>query len=408
MKPLRIAALSFILILAYTFSNAQLITKDAEISLLTCSAGDELYSVFGHSAIRVNDSTTGQDIVFNYGVFDFDTPNFYWKFVRGKLMYQLAIQQTDRFIQAYKYEGRSVKEEHFNLTTKEKAKLIAFLKKNYKPENRHYLYDFFYKNCSSIIWDVLTPRINDKLSFDSTVYQPQSFRQMLHPPLEDMPWAKFGIDIALGTPADKTAGFTEQMFLPAYLSTNMRHTHRNNPVNGSKHILREGKILTEKDKTDSPFLLFTPQRVFWAVFVLILAMTIFIPKHKVTRITDYSFFTLQGLLGLLLLFLWVGTDHSAMNTNINLLWANPFAIILVFFLNKKKNQIKSAILIILFLTALLTLLGWNLLPQQFNPAFIPISLSVILRASDHLIKMKKDRNISYIIKPMYSKSSIQA
>jgi len=398
LKALRIATLSFILILAYTFSNAQEITKNAEISLFTCSSGEELYSVFGHSAIRVNDPTTGTDIVFNYGVFDFNTPNFYWKFVRGKLMYQLAIQQTYRFLQVYKYEGRSVKEEHFNLTRKEKEELIAFLKKNYQPDNRYYLYDFFYKNCSSIIWDVVTPQINAKLHFDSTSYQPKTFRQMLHPPLEEMPWARFGIDIALGIPADKTASFTEQMFLPSYLSKNMRHTHRNQPVNGSKRILREGKTLVEKDESASPFILFTPLSVFWAVFILILAMTLFFPKHKATKITDYVFFTLQGMLGLLLLFLWFGTDHSAMNTNINVLWGNPFALILVFFLYKKQQLVKTATLVILILSALLTLLGWNFLPQQFNPAFIPISLTVILRTSEHLLRMKQDRTILSLIR----------
>jgi len=397
LKAIRITALSFIFILVYTFSNAQPITKNAEISLFTCSSGEELYSVFGHSAIRVKDSTTGTDIVFNYGVFDFDTPNFYWKFVRGKLMYQLAIQQTYRFLQIYKYEGRSVKEEYFNLTTKEKEALIAFLKKNYQPENRYYLYDFFYKNCSSIIWDVVTPQINDKLHFDSTTYQPKSFRQMLHPPLEEMPWSKFGIDIALGLPADKTASFTEQMFLPSYLSKNMRHAYRNQPVNGSKRILREGKKLIEKDESASSFIFFTPSHIFWAVFILILGMTLFIPKHRITKTTDYVFFTLQGLLGLLLLFLWFGTDHSAMNTNINILWGNPFAIILIFFINKKQQPVKFATLVILLLSALLTLLGWNLLPQQFNPAFIPISFSVILRASEHLMWIYKGRGISSLI-----------
>lgn len=398
MKALRTVALSFVLILVYSASNAQLITKNAEISLLTCSSGDELYSVFGHSAIRVNDSTTGNDIVFNYGVFDFDTPNFYWKFVRGKLMYQLAIQQADRFFYVYKSEGRSVKEEHFNLTAKEKSNLIAFLKNNYKTENRYYLYDFFYKNCSSIIWDVITPQINGKLHFDSTAYQPKSFRQMLHPPLKEMPWAKFGIDIALGTPADKTASFTEQMFLPSYLSKNMRHAYRNQPVNDSKRVLMDGKTLIEKEESASPFILFTPLRAFWAMFILILAMALLIPRHKVTKIMDYVFFTLQGLLGLLLLFLWFGTDHSAMGTNINLLWANPLAIILVFLLKKREKRIKSITLAILILSALLTLLGWNFLPQQFNPAFIPISLSVILRASEHLIRIKKGRTVSSLIR----------
>jgi hypothetical protein len=396
-KSIKIVLTGLFLTLS-VISNAQQITPNAKISLLTCSSGEELYSTFGHSAIRVKDTTTGQDIVFNYGVFDFDTPHFYWKFVRGKLMYQLAIQSTYRFIQVYNYEGRSVIEEQFNLTEKEKAQLINYLKKNYKPENRYYLYDFFYKNCSSIIWDVVKPRVDTKLNFDSTAYQPKTFRQMLYPSLEKMRWSKFGIDIALGLPADKTAGFVEQMFLPAYLSDNMSHTYRNNPANGSKKLLLEEKTLVKKNQDLNNSGLFTPSLVFCGIFLIFLVLTMIIPNSKITKTADYIFFSLQCLLGLLLLFLWFGTDHSAMNTNMNLLWANPIALILVFFMQKRKNKLKTAAVAFLIITSAAVLIGWNLLPQQFNPVFIPICLTIIIRCTDLLMQTTKDTTLSNSIR----------
>ena len=397
MKLVKFFLVGLFLILSIV-SNAQQITPNAQISLLTCSSGEELYSTFGHSAIRVKDTTTGQDIVFNYGVFDFDTPHFYWKFVRGKLMYQLAIQSTYRFIQVYNYEGRSVIEEQFNLTESEKAQLISYLKKNYKPENRYYLYDFFYKNCSSIIWDVVKPRIDTKLNFDSAAYHPKTFRQMLYPSLEKMPWSRFGIDIALGLPADKTAGFVEQMFLPDYLSANMSHTHRNTPANGSKNLLMEEKTLVEKKQNNSKPGIFTPSMVFWGIFIFFLIITITIPNSKIIKTADYIFFSLQGLLGLLLLFLWFGTDHSAMNTNMNLLWANPIALILVVSMRLRRHKLKTTAVAILIFTSAAVIIGWNLLPQQFNPVFVPICLTTIVRGTDHLLQTIKGTTLLGSIK----------
>ena len=174
----------FILLLIFAFSlqgnaNAQYFSSNAEISLVTCSPGSELYSVFGHSAIRVKDTTTQTDLIFNYGVFDFGTPNFYWKFVRGKLQYKLAIQRTSRFVDSYRAEGRMVKVEKMRLTRKEKDRMIRFLRVNYLPENRYYLYDFFYNNCSTKIWDVAEENVEGGLEFDTSVYDPQSFRDLL-------------------------------------------------------------------------------------------------------------------------------------------------------------------------------------------------------------------------------------
>jgi len=405
-KILNVLFFSFLFSFFFNSTEAQLVTDNAEVSLLTCSSGDELYSTFGHSAIRVKDTVTERDIVFNYGIFDFDTPHFYWKFVRGKLMYQLAIQQTDRFLMAYSFEGRSVKEEPFNLTQQEKTQLISFLKKNYKPENRYYLYDFFYKNCSSIIWDVVTAQIDDTLHYDSSVYKQKSFRQMLYPSLEELPWAKFGIDIALGTPSDKIASFKEQTYLPAYLSRNLSHTFRDRSPNGNKNLLGKENMLVKKEQEPSPGFTLTPKILFWGMFLVFLMITLFLPQRKTKNTIDYFFFALQGLLGLLLLFLWFGTDHQSMHANLNLLWANPLAILLVFILRKKKNNLKIFTLGMIFLGAMVTLMGWNLLPQHFHPAFIPVCLSIMLRVADHIVLMKGYSSIFGILRQSISKREI--
>lgn len=366
---------------------SQPITHNAEVSLLTCSSGKELYATFGHSAIRVYDSITQTDIVFNYGVFDFNTPNFYWKFVNGKLKYQLAIQSSRRFIRMYEREGRSVIEEKIILKKDEKRDLLAFLKKNYLPENRYYLYDFFYNNCSSKIWDVTVKQINQPLYYDSDNRGAITFRQMLYPYLKDLPWAKLGINILLGMPADKTANFEDQVFLPDYLSYNMSHTLREKDKNNAQSLLGPRKVLVEKKTLENNDKL-EPIRVFWILFALIFLLTILGVSKKILSIIDYIIYSSAGLLGLLLIFLWFISDHQAMNANLDLLWASPLALLMVIckiFGKDKFNKYLTG----LYIFSILTLLaGWSFVSQQFSHSVIPISLLILTRLifNGYLIK----------------------
>ncbi len=369
--------------------SAQKFTRNAEISLLTCSPGtSELYAHFGHSAIRVKDTTTKTDIVYNYGVFDFDTPNFYWKFVKGKLKYQLAVQSTYRFVRMYAYEGREVKEEKFLLTQEEKMEVLRYLRWNYRPENRYYLYDFFYNNCSSKIWDVIKPRLNSELEFDHSGYKPKTFRKMLYPYLKSAEWARFGIDILLGIPADKIADFEEQMYLPDYLSVNMSHVYRKGSNNSTSPLMSEEKaIIREKDNGKDGFLSGTwfdsPKAMGWILFFHILGFSL-ISGLKFKKWFDIIYFSLIGLLGALLLFMWFGTDHDAMSPNLNVLWANPFALFFVYFRIKKNFRIMNIFSSIMVLAALVLLIFWNGLPQYFTPAFLPLALLIPVRGLDNL------------------------
>lgn len=160
----------FLLVTNLTVFGQKLeLSPEANISIITCGPGDQVYSHFGHSAIRVKDSSLGIDVVYNYGTFDFTTPNFTLKFARGKLNYTLARQNFRYFLLSYQEEKRWVKEQVLNIDLDEKQKLFSFLETNYLPQNRDYKYDFFYNNCATKIWDVLKTSYGKNLSLKTTI-----------------------------------------------------------------------------------------------------------------------------------------------------------------------------------------------------------------------------------------------
>lgn len=117
-------------------------TDSVRVSLLTCAAGGEIYSLFGHTAIRYENYTRGIDAVFNYGMFNFNAPNFIFRFALGETDYQLGVTDYEHFAAEYNYLGRDVWQQTLNLTEEEKERLITLLTENYRPENRVYRYNF--------------------------------------------------------------------------------------------------------------------------------------------------------------------------------------------------------------------------------------------------------------------------
>ena len=165
-----------------------------EISLLTCSPGSELYTKFGHSAIRLLDRQTGTDLVYNYGIFDFDTPNFYGKFTQGSLQYWLAVQPTQGFLRMYALDKRGVIEQKIYLEAEEKKKIRLFLEENRRPENRYYRYDPFLDNCATRVRDVLFDVLKDKIEVTAATDAANSFRQLMATQLVADPWPNAGGD----------------------------------------------------------------------------------------------------------------------------------------------------------------------------------------------------------------------
>ena len=198
------------------------LSEHTRVSLLTSSPGEDLYAQFGHSAIRITDTLSGQDLVFNYGLFDFNTPGFYVKFIRGKLPYQLGIQRFDAFLNAYIEENRQCRELEINLNEKERLALINFLSVNYLPENREYPYDFFFDNCATRIRDILENKFQANYP-DTSLVKKASFRHFLAQYVGQNSWINVGFYLILGLPADAIATFRDEMFLPDYLEKHLEN-----------------------------------------------------------------------------------------------------------------------------------------------------------------------------------------
>ena len=208
-------------ILATTFFTGfsqNTLSEKATISVITCGSGTELYSTFGHSAFRIKDPLTGLDKIYNYGTFDFNAPNFYLNFAKGKLTYQLSTTNFLYFLREYQYENRWVKAQVLNLNQQEVKAIFLFLENNAKPENRAYQYDFFYDNCSTKIEEVIKTVLKDNVEFNNShIKTTKSHRDLISDYTENQQWGKFGIDLALGSVIDREATKDEYKFLPDYI-----------------------------------------------------------------------------------------------------------------------------------------------------------------------------------------------
>ena len=352
------------------------LSEHTRVSLLTSSPGEDLYAQFGHSAIRITDTLSGQDLVFNYGLFDFNTPGFYVKFIRGKLPYQLGIQRFDAFLNAYIEENRQCRELEINLNEKERLALINFLSVNYLPENREYPYDFFFDNCATRIRDILENKFQANYP-DTSLVKKASYRHFLAQYVGQNSWINVGFYLILGLPADAIATFRDEMFLPDYLEKHLENAFL------SGQLLAKNKItiLYQNQPEKSVSFLPSPILISCLLFFIALIFTFYHTKRW-TKIFDTVFFSLISLSGMLFVFMWVGTDHFVTHKNMNLLWANPLYILVIFNLYLGKN---GKYLLFFLLTLNLTVLtGWKILPQEFHIAMIPLIFTSVLRISDQL------------------------
>ncbi|MGF7139362.1 Lnb N-terminal periplasmic domain-containing protein [Roseimarinus sediminis] len=361
------------------FSEAreQSLSPNARVVMFTCGPGAELYAGFGHSALWINDQTTGVDRLYNYGTFDFNTPNFYWKFIRGRLDYMLTVTTASRFMAEYNHRKIAVNGQALHLTLDEKQKLFSLLEENLEPENRFYKYDFFYDNCATRIRDIVEEAASDSIVFNGRANH-QSFRELLFPYLEHTPWTRFGINLILGLSADKTASPYQTMYLPRHMeshfdSASIRHSEKEARLVQSKQVYLTSKLQFTNKQYDDPIVVFS------LILMLIALLTYFEQKKKINlKWLDYLINTIAVLAGLFLLFMWVGTDHSATNYNMNILWLLPAQLAFLIALRcgiKLQTLIKKASLIWI-LAVTLAMLFW---PQELEASFILITLTFALR-----------------------------
>ena len=371
-------------------------SDSAVISLITCSPGEEVYSKFGHTALRINDHTKGIDVVFNYGIFSFETENFYFKFIKGETDYQLGVYETAYFLPEYKQRNSMVWEQTLNLTINEKRKLIHSLLENYEPRNRTYRYNFVFDNCATRPRDKILSSINGYAKFDSNI-DTKTFRQWIGNYVGTDTWLKFGIDIIFGVEADLTATENESMFLPEMLMNEFQTAQIIGFNHQSRKLISEKKVLIDKDETKSDtettFWLFKPLSVSILLLLIGSVITLWdVNRKRHLKWFDTALLTATGLAGFIVFFLMVFSTHPLVKMNLNLLWLNPINFLIGILIWIKSTRLRRYIFfyeifnITLFIGALFS---FALSIQSINITCFPIIVLLIIRSTSWFAYTKR-------------------
>ena len=318
-----------VLLLAVAPLRAQELSLSATASVLTCGPGNDFYTTFGHTAIRITDPELGIDYVYNYGTFDFNTPNFYWKFMRGQLDYKLARTSFERFIEEYRFEGRAVWEQPLCFEYGQLQNLYILLETNLLPEYRYYKYDFFRDNCATRPRDV----IYSAWAMDTLLQRQapmRSYRRLVADNLRDtLEWWRLGIDLLFGLPADHRCTAPERMFLPMELMAEYAATGVSGIWTGPGLVEEPQQLLA--DSREPLGRSFPPEAAFGMLLAVLSLLTAVSRRSQgvgtALRVVNRVLFVLAGLVGLFLCFMWFGTDHYCTAWNLNIFWASPLLIL---------------------------------------------------------------------------------
>ena len=364
------------------------------LSLLTCAPGEEIYSLFGHTAIRYENPSQGVDVVFNYGLFSFDTPNFIFRFSLGETDYQLGATNYSHFAGEYAFFGRSVWQQTLNLTNEEKIDLIRLLQENHRPENRVYRYNFFYDNCATRPRDKIEESIAGKVIYPT---EPQdgsrSFRDIVHQYCKGHPWARFGIDLCIGSEADQPITQRQMMFAPFYLmdafaGAQIKNDSIQRPLTEACEL-----IVDATPEEDESGWIPTPLQCALLLFILTAGTTIYgIRRRTGLWGVDLLLFGAAGIVGCVLAFLALFSQHPAVSSNFLLLVFHPgqllFLPYIVYCVRKgKKCWYLTLNLVVLTLFIVL----FPVIPQRFDFAVVPLALVLLIRSASNLIVTSKKK-----------------
>ncbi len=356
------------------------LSDSSKISLLTCAPGQELYSAFGHTGIRVIDYINHTDVVFNYGTFDDSQPLFYVNFVKGRMIYSLSKDDFNDFMAEYVYEHRAVTEQDLRLTNDDKKKIASLLYTNALPQNCNYAYDFFWDNCATRPRDVFEKVLGRRLEYitDSTCgfAQNKTMHDMLRLYVHDRPWVDFGFDLILGLPCEVKATPRNQTFLPDYLAKLFACARADSEpfVTDTHKLLDFGP-----PAINVPF-----QPIHLTMFLMLAGFfAIFMERRRQTHYYKFDFFVFltAGMFGIFFICLWAFTTHYSLPKNMNMLWLAPTHFVVSFLVVKKQKPgwIKYYFLVNYILLMVL-LLGWKYNPQPINIAFAPLFILLAARS----------------------------
>tara|TARA_X000000368_G_C23012694_1_gene704265 strand:- start:70 stop:1281 length:1212 start_codon:yes stop_codon:yes gene_type:complete len=355
-------------------------TPQYEVSILTIGPGNSLSDAFGHSGIRVIDRVNDYDIVFNYGVYDFNAPNFYGNFVKGRPIYSLGLNNYKNFYKNYVNQSRQIIEQKLDLSEYKKRVFVNRLITNSKEANKFYEYNYFENNCSTKIADIFNEILEEDIKNEGlhkVNVGPNSYRKLVYENINPNSWGALGIDICLGAIIDKNINSQDELFLPYNLKSYFDDLGNSNIRNGN--LVTTSVLFGEYSKYTET--LISPIYLLLILSLIIISIT-YIDYLRRTRsvLLDSIVLLITGIIGLLLIYLWFFSNHTASAWNYNLLWAIPFNLILFIELLKKKQKkwvISYLKLIIIML--LLMCLHWVVGVQVFNISLISLILALIIR-----------------------------
>lgn len=362
------------------------------ISLLTCSPGNKIYTLFGHNGLRYQNLTRNIDIVFNYGVFDFDTPNFIYRFIKGDTDYQLGITTYHEFENEYLSRGSSIYSQELNLTKNEKYILVKSLEKNFLPENRYFRYNYFYNNCSTCAFEQIEKCVQGEVITPQSSKNNISFRSIIHEFTKPSLWAELGIDLCLGAESDDPIEYRKQIFAPFYLRDLMNSSHILDkdsvlrPLVNQEIKIKSGRSIEFKTQI-------TPLSVF-SIFLLLNILIAYLQIKQQIRFYfwDIILYGLQGGIGCIITFLFFISSHPTVNSNWLIFIFNPLPLIylprIIYCDINKKNDIFFVFnSIIMFLFLLIT----PFIKQYINKVIILFILSLLINGISHIYASNKYR-----------------
>lgn len=375
----RIVILAALLLLLFAPALDAQRADSADVYMITCAPGNASYSIYGHTALRISMRSTQFDMVYNWGIFDFSTPNFVYRFAKGRLDYMLGAYSYERFLEEYIAEGRSVWSQKLNLTTQEKERLFVIINENLKPENVKYRYDFFFDNCATRVRDIVAEAATDTVIFP-VKEESKSFRQLIDPFQKVLPWLDMGADMLLGLQSDRKASVADEMFLPMFLRDNFAgsviiHDGASEPLAGPMETVVDMPAGIPGTKP------WVPQAVFWALFLFVFLLTFVLKRPGLEKVLDYPLYLIYSILALVLVFTNILSEHDALHLNLLFLGINILIPILFVMLVAGK---KAVMLHRLTLTVSLLWIPVSLLAGQgINPALIPLVLTIMVRLFSH-------------------------
>ena len=369
-------------------ANTDSITNNmdsVEVALLTCQPHEEIYSLYGHTALRYHDMRTGDDWAFNYGVFNFHAPFFTLRFVFGLTDYELGVLPTKIFQQEYRYYGSQVTEQVLNLTAQEKQAIWQALADNYREENRIYRYNYFYDNCTSRARDMVERVISGQIRYQPRPDYSPTYRQMVHDCTQNHPWATWGNDFLLGIKADMKTDLRQQEFLPNNLMYDFARAQIIRQDGSQVPLVKETRILVPSGvqvvSQDFPLAPTECAIILLAISLLIFALEW--KKKQTYKWWDILLMTVQGVMGLVL-FAMIFSQHPTVSINLQILLFNPLPFLYIYKVYKGK---KTHYWNLLLCMAVLFLIGSIF--QHYAEGLLIVALCLLIRYWSNIRNAKK-------------------